>query len=459
MARPTLLVLAAGALWAGALPAQAVKARLPDLKALLWSVETGSPCFGSGAAADLDGDGRVEILFGCYFGDELLRCLSGKSGELLWSKRSIGGPFDASVLVMDLDGDKKAEIVFGDSAHGRMWCLDARGKELWTHAGPSGTDSPPAAADLDGDGAIEVVYGTMKVKGADGRVVVLDGKSGAVRWSAAVPGHIQSEPGLADLDGDGVLDVLVTNWMGDDKLRALNGRNGSELWSFATGDWIYHGVSVHDLDGDGRPEVIVADRKGGVFMLEGEDGKRAWAARLEGESQGTVFGPTTLVDADGRGAPEIAVCGLHLHLLDAQGRLRWRNEYGLASIARGAAAADIDGDGGQDLVFGQGRLLRAVRARDGRAIWTWDLSSSGDAAERIDNGPLLEDLDGDGLLDVFVVIGKGTSGKDRAQNHGRALALKAGKGRASAGNSWVTFRGSPRRIGWRLENGAPRAGK
>jgi len=420
----------------------------PDEKTLLWTVETKSPSYGSAAAADLDGDGVPEILFGTYYNDEHLYCVDGKTSAVKWKHKSRGGPLDASVLIADVNTDGELEVVFGDSAYGTIWCLDAAGEELWTYDGPSGTDSPPAAADLDGDGTIEIVYGTMKVKGGNGRVIALDGATGKERWFAEVPGHVQSEPALADLNADGVLDVIVTNWMGDGKLRALNGKDGAELWTFTTDDWIYHGVSVHDFDADGIPEIVVADRKGHVWLLEGESGEAKWTATLEGERQGSVFGPTSLVDADGKIPLEIVVPGSHLHLLDAkQGEARWRKVYGGSSLARGVAVADVDGDGKQDLVYGEGTRLRAVRARDGKDLWAFDLRTGESPHEGLDNAPLILDLDGDGRLDVFVLGGKGTSDDTRPQNYGRAWALRAGKGKPADGNTWLTFRGSALRNG------------
>jgi outer membrane protein assembly factor BamB len=186
-------------------------------------------------------------------------------------------------------------------------------------------------------------------------------------------------------------------------------------------------------------------------MLAGESGKQIWKTSLKGEMEGTVFGPTSLADADGDGVPEIVVCGLGLHLLDARGQERWHNAYGSGGrcIARGAAVADVDGDGGDDLVFGEGTTLRAVRARNGSEIWKVDLRSGEDVNEGIDNAPLLVDLDGDGRLDVFVVSGRGLSGETEKGNYGRAIALHAGDGRMSEGNCWMLFRGGARKSGGR----------
>ncbi len=414
---------------------------------IIWSRALKAPSFGSAAAGDIDGDGKPEIVFGTYFNDEHVYALNGEDGSVAWKFRSQGGPIDTSVLIYDVNGDGELEVVFGDSAYGTLFCLNGKGKEIWKFKGQSGTDSPAAAADIDGDGDVEVVYGTMKTRGGDGRVNVLDGKTGALIWSAKVPGHVQSEPGLVDVNGDGVLDVLVTNWMGDNRLRALNGKDGRQLWSFDTGDWIYHGVSFYDFDRDDKPEIVVADRKGHVWLLEGESGAKIWQATLEGEREGSVFAPTSLAHTDDDGIPEIVVCGMNLHVLDAKGRLRWRNEYRGRSIARGVAVADVDGNKIDDLVFGQGSRLRVVRGDTGVELWSEDLRSGEDFYEDINNAPLVLDLDGDKRLDVFVVIGRGLSDKTRKDNYGRAVALHAGRGGAGATGGWLMFRGGARHSG------------
>jgi outer membrane protein assembly factor BamB len=419
-------------------------------KRVLWTFDTRAPSFGSGAAADIDGDGKPEVVFGTYFGDEHVYALNGEDGSLKWKFKSRGGPIDTSILIHDLTGDQKPEIVFGDSARGVLFCLDGRGREKWTYQGPSGTDSPAAAADLDGDGRIEVVYGTMKVRGKDGRVVVLDGQSGQEKWSVSIPGHVQSEPALVDLNGDGVLDIIVTTWRGDNRVHALDGRRGEPLWTFDVGDSVYHGVSVFDFDRDRKPEVIVTDRAGTVRRLAGESGRVDWTGRVDGERPGMVFGPTTLVDVDGNGIPEIAVAGKNLHLVDGRtGKVRWKtNLPGDHSIHRGAVPCDVNGDGKPEIVFAKDCTVYAVAGRTGKIVWSHSVKIGDDPREFVKNVPLILDLDGDGRLDLFLVTGRADGRKhERKNNYGRAFALRLSSKRTRNAASWTTFRGSSRRLG------------
>lgn len=466
-----LLLLAAGG---SSAPQSAPAARL-------WSFPTSAPSFGSAALGDIDGDGRPEIVFGTYFNDEQVYACNAEDGSILWKFKSEGGPIDTSALLQDVDADGRPEVIFGDSATGTLFCLNGAGAPVWTFKGQSGTDSPPAAADLDGDGRVEIVYGTM-FDGRErrmGHVNVLDGRTGRLVWTAEVPGCVQSEPALADLNADGTLDVLVNNWMGDDRLRALDGRDGRELWHFETGDWVYHGVSVLDADAAGNgqppptttraagsaprfhPNVVLADRKGHVWMLDGASGGVRWTAELSHEMEGMVFAPTTLLHLGG-GRQAVAVFGMHAHLLDASGRVLWERRFESPySIARGAAACDVDGDGREELIFAKDLVLHVVNAADGTDLAAIDIRGGNSPEEQADHAPLVFELDGVGWV-AFIVVGRGRSGETQPRNYGHAMLLRLGANathasaasRPSAGPreaaaGWTTFRGGVRRLGWR----------
>jgi outer membrane protein assembly factor BamB len=121
--------------------------------------------------------------------------------------------------------------------------------------------------DLDGDGSLEIVVTSPDyAAGLTPRVIVLKdtpGQEPPVRelWTYLVPGGEsagvdQYSAALADADGDGVLDVLFS--ARDGLLRALRGRDGELIWQFDTGRVMEAGPMVADLDGDGSLEVIQA---------------------------------------------------------------------------------------------------------------------------------------------------------------------------------------------------------
>jgi predicted amidohydrolase YtcJ/outer membrane protein assembly factor BamB len=407
----------------------------PAAPQVLWKVDLASASYGGGAIGDLNGDGNLAIVFGTYFNDEHLYAVQAKDGKVLWKFKSEGGPFDASVAIADLDGDGKREVLAADSSTGTLFCLDGAGEVLWKFKLPNSTDSPPSVADLDGDGKLDIVVGTMAQGDKHGRVVVIDAATRGQKWVAKIPGHVQSEPALVDLNGDKALDVIVTTWRGDKSIHALDGKDGSELWTHAMAGDMYHGVSVFDHHG---PRLVTTSIAGEVCCLDA-GGKARWTKQVGGY----LFAPTSIGDLDGDGTPEIIVASGRVHVLDANGDEKWKsNNFG--SIGRGVALADANGDGHPDLFFGASdRRFRVLDGPTGREIWSFDATVQGHVYEWLDGAPIIADFDGDGTLDVFFVAGKGTSNESRPQNYGRAYALRAGNGKGS----WDMFRGNLRRTG------------
>ncbi len=109
------------------------------------------------------------------------------------------------------------------------------------------------------------------------------------------------------------------------------------------------------------------------------------------------------------------------------------------SVQPRSTAMTFDGDGKPEIVFGT--RLHVVRAEDGKELWSEELRV-GEGIYEGGGAPLILDLDGDGHLDIFLVMGRGLSDDTRPPIYGRAIALRAGKG-----NQWLTFRGGPQRIG------------
>ena len=301
---------------------------------ILWTVPLKSDSKGSAAVADIDGDGKLEIVFGTYFNDRHVYALSAEDGRVQWKFLSDRGPLDASIAIADLDHDDKLETLTADSSSGNLFCLDGHGKEKWRLKLPNSTDSPPAIADLDGDGRLEIVVATcdgdvyalnaageqvwhrhfdgeylfapttiVDVAGdGDERIVVggrnhlylLQASDGELIWKKKVDSHVERGAAAADVDGDGDLDVI---FCAGTRLFVLDGRSGEELLAFEAGDEkmpdpaarISSAPVVADFDGDGGLDVFFVVGKG----LYGQDGKlmkenhgRGVALRLGGKGDG-----------------------------------------------------------------------------------------------------------------------------------------------------------------------------
>jgi hypothetical protein len=154
-----------------------------------WTYGTG---FGAVVdTGDVDGDGVEEVV-----GMEewsTVRGFSAVHHSLLWALPR----FDLdTLLVTDVDGDARAEVVVGD----RQW-----GRVAVYGYGTSVTGVDVAAADLDGDGRVELVAALTQ------RVVVLgrDSQTGGLIERATYPLGSVEDLVVADCDGDGAPELHV----------------------------------------------------------------------------------------------------------------------------------------------------------------------------------------------------------------------------------------------------------
>ena len=77
---------------------------------ILWQFDMNDMAFGQAAAADVDGDGLLEVVFSTYRNDGMLYVLNGEDGSVLW-QADVGGCADAAPLIADVDMDDDLEIV------------------------------------------------------------------------------------------------------------------------------------------------------------------------------------------------------------------------------------------------------------------------------------------------------------------------------------------------------------
>ncbi len=252
------------------------------------------------------------------------------------------------------------------------------------------------------------------------------------------PGAVQSCPIVMDVNADGTPDVIAGNFRGDHRLHCVSGVDGSELWSLQTGAHLYHGPSVGDLDADGRPDLVIGSYDGKVYACRASDGVVLWTAE-PGERY--IMAPTVIADLDADGKPEVIVTSDRVTALRGDGTTLWSvsgGEGGGWGISRGVAVADLDADGGPDLAFLSGAgLFRVVRGRDGATLYELDAAKAVGVESRMcSHGPTIADLTGDGLLDVFLVVGTPAQGDDHPSK-GAAVCLT---GFAGTGPGWTTFR-------------------
>ncbi|MCQ3808240.1 MAG: FG-GAP-like repeat-containing protein [Acidimicrobiaceae bacterium] len=339
--------------------------------------------------------------------------------ELTWEFELPGLNLSSSPVIADIDSDGRNEIVFGHR-DGKLRAYEADGSLKWEapavpgpsqescqpQSRPSAIDSSPAVADIDGDGVFEVVVGvgsaSPTARDQNGSVIAFDGRTGAIEWSfsqsrdigsiwdggtAVLDGWCEATyatPAIGDVDGDGAVDIVFASY--DFYIWAIDG-HGSPLAGFPinSDDTIWSSAALFDLDDDGDVEIFIGgdstplgyvDHLGGIFRaIDYQDGR-----------------PVILWS-------------------------RKANEVFQSSPAIG----DINGDGRFEAVTGTGdkwhiectqrgnQLCGPNDGSDHSKVWAFHLDDGTDvsgwpfrAADTVWSSPSLGDLDGDGLPEVVV---------------------------------------------------------
>ncbi len=209
--------------------------------------------------ANIDGDPYPEIIAAMY--DGKLYVLKHDGTPYPGFPFACGANITSSPAVADIDNDGRMEIVFGASDN----LLYAIRSDLSQPSGfPVGIqladtyDSSPAVGDVTGDGIPDVAIGA-----SNGAVFLFRGQNASVPtgWPVQIRDNqgnkvsVRSSPVLADVDGDGSVDVVVGDQTG--RIHAFNAA-GQALPGFPiqTGNLVENAPAVWDVDNDGLVEIL-----------------------------------------------------------------------------------------------------------------------------------------------------------------------------------------------------------
>jgi uncharacterized repeat protein (TIGR01451 family) len=342
----------------------------------------------------------------------------------------------------------------------------------WSRCPPAycetGWYASPAAADIDNDGQVEVLWGGYTL-------MTVNGATGGIEWSAAPPGGGRLWPGIvvADIDNNGSLEIVTGNGAGYISIYTGSGGvypGGWPIQPTGASNEI-RSLAVSDLDANGDLEIVVCStrpdnqwfvyehtgalRAGWPKMTDSDtDGYAAGCfnenvgvADIDGDGRGEIVGPndthyTAAFNDDGSPARANAIygqvggqnkpwarVGVHVdHAVDLRGYAFCGIEHRPNFAASAPSIADVNGDGALEIIivgnvyncganpytdlYEMPFIFKADRTRWSGSGYDWTAIPSPDASaapltedysviENNQPNPVVADLDGDCLQEIL----------------------------------------------------------
>jgi len=368
---------------------------------------SGNAATNSMAAADVDGDGDVDMLLGIgdydlLYGSPSRVLLNAGDGTFPTSIDLPGGTASTrSIAAADVDGDGDLDVLLGNYRSSSRVLLNAGDGTFPTSIalpGGSANTLAIAAADVDGDGDLDVLLGNS---GSPSRVLLNTGH-GTFPTSITLLGlsEIVNELSIAaaDVDGDGDLDVLLGNYgygIGSPSRVLLNAGDGTFPTSIdLPGGRAYtESIAAADVDGDGDLDVLLGnDGSPSRVLLNAGDGTFPTSIALPGGlCTETCTSSSDGVCDDGGFGYFFPSCTLGTDCADCGSR---------SFFTRSIAAADVDGDGDLDVLLGNDGSPSRVLLNAGDGTFPTSIDLPGGIASTFSIAAA--DVDGDGDLDVLL---------------------------------------------------------
>ena len=240
--------------------------------------------------ADVDGDNDLDMVVGLSEGGSVkIYFNTGSVTVAQFSESNIIIIGDVGLYAYpnfcDLDADNDQDIVVGRDAYGFVYYQNNGDPQngLWevnastlTGLGEDTYWNSPGLSDLNGDGALDFVFGTaagpLHYYENNGTPTIPAWQENTTLFGGVIDVGGASNPVFFDFDDDGDLDLVSGSQLGNIKYYQNVGTAYAPAWAenssyFASIDHsIYSAITLGDVDDDGLPDVIVGDLSGHFYF-------------------------------------------------------------------------------------------------------------------------------------------------------------------------------------------------
>lgn len=269
----------------------------------------------SGLLVDLDGDGDLDVVISNDNPDPKRTYLNDGTGHFV-EGTTFGRPEweTRNASVSDLNGDGLPDIIVanrsGKSGGASYICLNLGGGKFGADCIPFSQESSTTItpADVNGDGLPDLIVPNRD--GGQSYVYVHSATRDSVAFRKLPFGPADAtirEAGAADLDGDGAVDIVTI-----DERVGVTLYFGQGAGAFSAGVPLAadsaspYALALGDLNGDGRVDIVVGHVKAPTTVHFNDGSGRRFRAVQVGDNRGTVYG-LAIGDLDGDGSADLAV--------------------------------------------------------------------------------------------------------------------------------------------------------
>jgi hypothetical protein len=261
-------------------------------------------------ASDVNGDGKMDLICGNAGPDSLTILTNVGNATFVTASTPAVGHFPYDLIAADVNNDGKTDLItdnYSGSSAATLSVLTNDGTGKFVLACSPAVSAPysVAAADVNEDGKMDLICAGV------GYVNVLTNRGGSQFGFSSAP----YSPGApqkvvtADVNGDGHIDLITANVIGDTVSILTN--NGSGHFVLASSPSVPggpHSLAVADLNGDGWMDLVVGTTYGNVYTDTGltvltNDGAGNFAPVTK--LYAAAPDPLAIADINGDGKPDL----------------------------------------------------------------------------------------------------------------------------------------------------------